>query len=155
MGHVPASDAVLDMCAGEQTGPLLWRIMYGGELPKVNHPKVVHLDIGTNDFRANPCHGNPLALLARVDNVYTRCGAVGHGLVAAAHASTASPGTPSKQSSASAEAACSLTFVCRILRVQSERSSTAQRSGSTEMTHIMHSRRSRGSGPFDYTADDS
>ena len=121
--------------------------MFGGELPRVNHPKVVHLDIGTNDFRANPCHGNPLALLARVDNVYARCGAVGHGLAASVHERTASPGTPGEQSSASAEAACSLTFVCRILRVHSERSSTAQWSGSIEMIRNMHSRRSRGLVP--------
>ena len=62
----------LDVGAGEQSGPLLWRIKYGGELARVNRPRVVHLMIGTNDFRANPCHGNPLALLLRVQAVFLR-----------------------------------------------------------------------------------
>ena len=60
--------------AGDQTGPLLWRIKYGGELAKVNRPRVAYLMIGTNDFRANPCHGNPLALLQRVQAVFNRRG---------------------------------------------------------------------------------
>ena len=58
--------------AGEQTGPLLWRIRDGGEMARVNRPRVVYLMIGTNDFRANPCHGNPLALLLRVQAVFNR-----------------------------------------------------------------------------------
>ena len=62
----------LPSTVGDQTGPLLWRIKYGGELARVNPPQVVHLMIGTNDFRANPCHGNPLALLLRVQAVFVR-----------------------------------------------------------------------------------
>ncbi len=63
---------LLGACAGEQSGPQLWRIKYGGELARVNRPRVVHIMIGTNDFRANPCHGNPLALLLRVQAVFLR-----------------------------------------------------------------------------------
>ena len=58
--------------AGDQTGPLLWRIKYGGELAIVNRPRIAYVMIGANDFRANPCHGNPLALLARVQAVFNR-----------------------------------------------------------------------------------